>query len=1390
MTDLITQKLLDTLQNKIFPVPVSDGLEVRVEDLKAEPYYPSPEDVKEAVLAKKSLTFPIKGRLVLVDKTTGKVLDRTGVKTLVEVPAISPHLSTIIDGTEYTIFNQIRQRPGIYTRIRETGETETRFNTAKGDSFSIVSDPKTGEVYVQTKNHGKIPIVSFLQAMGLDDAEISKLLGPKLAVKNFDKAAKYKNFSKLGDFVDMVKNVAEVDPETTKITLGKEYKKLTTNTIVDALKKNLAVAAGEEEPDHMANLAFKSFHTPEMLLAEALEKKSRPQIQKLVARIKQKKQIPRTWDLKSPILTFLTTSSLSSNPEQNNPMEIFETALKVTYMGEGGIKSTHAILDEFRDVHPTYAGFIDLIRTSESQKAGVDLRLANGTAVDDQGNIYQAFRNLKTGEVEYISPKDLWDKKVKLSPNDDVAIHRGKVVPAKDADYLLLSPTRLFGPTTVLVPFLNSDHGNRAQMAAKMFTQAVPLVHRETPLVEVVDPETGISLPDFYAKLLNPIAEDEGVVTKVTDKEITVKYKDGSEQTYKLYHNYPLSRKTFLHQTPTVKEGQKVKPGQLLAESNFTKDGKLALGTNLRVAYMPYHGLNHEDGIVISESAAKKLTSEHSYKFDLELDKNKHKADKELFAAQFPTEFTKEQLGKLDANGVVKPGTVLKPGDPIFAFVKKAEPTPEDVVLGRLSKDLLRKYQPEVEVWNKDVEGVVQDVYFDGKKVKVVVKTKEPAKEGDKLTLVHGAKGVITKILPDDKMPRDKDGRPVDMIVTPVAVLARINPGQIYELAAGKVAEKTGKPVQIPAYGTENNYEFVKKLLEKHGLSAEEELYDPVDGRKKKVLTGPMYVLKLNKLTDFNFSARGPEGEYDVDLRPLKGGEEGSKAIGSMEFYALVSHNVPNLLQEMATFKATKAADFWQAVYLGKKLPEPRPTFATQKFFAMLKGAGVNVKRRNGEVSLLPLTDKDVLAISNGEIRNAKKLKYNLDPEPGGLFDPVLTGGLAGTKWTHITLEHPIVNPLFEEMVEWFVPGWKNLPPSELEQKLKELKVDELYAKEKDPQKRRVLRSLKEHGFQTLADAYLLKHIPVLPPKFRPVIPRGPKDLLVHDANFLYTDVILTNDAIRKLKEEGLPEEAYHEEYQNLYRHVKALFGLAEPTAPYAKKRGIKGLLAIALGQGKAPKESYFQSKVVKKLQAPAGRGTLVTDPHLGIDEVGLPEDMAWKLYAPHVIQELTHRGYPLWQAKEMVEKQDPIARQVLEQKLKEVPVIINRAPSLWKYNLVALYPKIHHGKSIAINMLIAKGLAGDLDGDTVNVHIPITPQAVEDAKKMLPSKIAIEPRTRAGLLYKPSQEADLGIKLGLKPREDQQPVRISSVEELREKLKKGEIDWRTPVELATAQGT
>ena len=249
---------------------------------------------------------------------------------------------------------------------------------------------------------------------------------------------------------------------------------------------------------------------------------------------------------------------------------------------------------------------------------------------------------------------------------------------------------------------------------------------------------------------------------------------------------------------------------------------------------------------------------------------------------------------------------------------------------------------------------------------------------GDKLAGRYGNKGVVAKIIPDHEMIQDEKGRPLDLILTSASVISRINPAQIIETAVGKVVEKTGKPILYDNAENKNAVLWAKNLLKEHGIKDKEHVYDPIQKRKilggdgKGVLVGRQFIYKLFKSTDTNFSGHGV-GPYDVNEQPLKtGGDESAKGIGKMEFDSLISHGARNLLQESATVRGTKSDEFWRAVQLGAPLPAPKPSFAFNKFTAMLEGSGIRVDKRGSRFKLLPMTDKGVLEKSRGAIENKK----------------------------------------------------------------------------------------------------------------------------------------------------------------------------------------------------------------------------------------------------------------------------------------------------------------------------------------------------------------------------------------------------------------------------------
>jgi hypothetical protein len=669
----------------------------------------------------------------------------------------------------------------------------------------------------------------------------------------------------------------------------------------------------------------------------------------------------------------------------------------------------------------------------------------------------------------------------------------------------------------------------------------------------------------------------------------------------------------------------KFKKGQLIADSNFTKDGTLALGTNLRLAYMPWKGLNFEDGIVVSESGAKKLTSNHLFQDYIEKDNENILVSKKKFMALYPSKYTKKQLDKIDENGVAKEGIQLDPGDPYALVLQKNQGTSEDLMLNRLHKSLVQPYKDASKTWEQLTPGIITKSILNTKNIKIHAKYESPAIVGDKLALRHGNKGVITSIVSDSEMPHTKDGKGTEVIISPLSIITRMSMGQMLENSASKIAEKTGKPYVIENFSSENQLAKIKEDLKKHGLSDTEELIDPKTGHSYgQVMVGKPFVEKLFKTAKANLSARDI-GLYDIDNKPIKGGDEGSKAIDQLTLYGLLAHGKRGIVNEVSTIKGDGNAQFWQNLQNGLPTPKPQVPFVYKKFEALLNAAGVNISNDGSTKIFTPLTDKHVLEVAGqNEIKNFKMLDHNLEPIEGGLFDQKLTGGSNGQKWAKITLAHPIVNPMFESAVKNVLElkdaefrsiinqdnGHNKIKDmlskinihQEIDSLVKEIPTAPKTKKDKLLKKLKLLKSLDVLKMSP-ADAYTTSVVPVIPPQMRPVfeIPGG--HLQTHSLNFLYRDIGLTNDTIKEL---GITPELSN----TLYQSVGALQGLTLPISKSNEKKEVKGAVTIITGSG-SPKHGFFQNKVLRKQQDLTGRGTAVLNNNLNMDQIAIPEKIA-----------------------------------------------------------------------------------------------------------------------------------------------------------------------------------
>lgn len=1053
----VDRELIKGLLNQ-FPV---EGKHFRLEisNMRPERKEYTHEDEKRAVLERRSLTYPIKGDLKLVDKATGKVIDEQKNFSLMDSFHLTGKHTMLYKGNNYAAANQLQLRSGVYTRSRETGELESNFNTGTGRSFSLTLDPITGMFYLEVGS-SRIPAAPLLtRVFGIGPGEVSKYIPGEVWQDNL-KATSGKEERLVSDFYSKLVSTAKQVPgasvaekiaqlrlslegsqlseQTTKATLGKALSGVTHEAILLAMKNLVDVHAQRRPEDNRDSLQFKRVQNLPDFLRTRFEKEHQV-VKTIKGRISR--EIDRIDPLKPALAGklgpkpfnkffsgYIMDSNLVSTPSETNPIESVENVAKVTVLGEGegGISSARGVPMGARDIHPSHLGIIDPSRTPESSHAGIDQRFTISAKRDDEGNLYANVKD-KSGNIIALSVHDMMTHTIGFphqeNPNQKLvqAQIKGELGECNrsEVDYWLADTSDMYTVTTNLVPFLNSNHPGRLTMAGKSIPQALSLVNREAPLVQTVS-GSGVPFVKTLASIIGTVSPVDGVVVSATDTSVKIKSDSGKVVEVKAVKNLPFNMKGFHDDEKSlVKVGEKIHQGQQLFESNYTKDGQLALGKNLTAAYIPWKGYNHEDGLVLSRAAADSLSSHHAYKVDYDVNETTL-AKKSLISRYFPGKLTKEQLDKLDDSGYAKNGSIMHEGDPVYAVLERRDPTPEDLLLGRLHKTLVNPYKLSTEIWDHEEDGKVVDAHVQGKQIRFILRSIKGLGIGDKLTGLCGNKGIVSLILENHEMPYDKKtGKPVDILINPASVTSRVNLGQLMESAASKIAIKTGKPYLIHNFSKKSNVKELLDELHSHGLSDTEELHDPVTGKKLgDILVGNQYFLKLFKTTDQNYSARNVGG-YDNNLQPGKGGGEGAKGVGVMEVLGLMGSNARKNLKEISTVKSEQNDEYWEKFLTGQPLPKPKQTFATKKFLNYLTSSGIKTTTSGNTITASGLENKDILALSNGELTDATMISAkNLEPEKGGLFDHSLTGGLRGNKWSHYTLSEAIPNPVMESPIK------------------------------------------------------------------------------------------------------------------------------------------------------------------------------------------------------------------------------------------------------------------------------------------------------------------------------------------------------------------------------------
>lgn len=1356
----------------------------------------------------RTMAAPIKVDLQMRDEATGNIIDEQKGFTIAKLPYLTKRGTFIVNGNEYNTFIQNRRRSGIYPIRRQTGEIESEFNIAKGGKGSrldMTMDPKTG-IFQLKVNKAKKNLYEILRSIGFTESQIMREWGKDITIANRDaiKSKKAKDNQVFDTakrltgttFTDIKKAGAairerlmemEMDEDVNKRNVGGAYKNVSNEALMGTSKQMIAINKGTKKPIDRNSIAYKKYHSVEDFLPQRIDLHYRQIQRSLQRKLADEDKIDRVITANhftKPIKSFFTRTSLSEIGDQYNPLNMLSSSSQITSAGEGGIGNLQTVSNADRALHTSHAGFYDPIHTPESDKIGINLYMALGT--HKKGNdLYTAVIDMKTGKNSSMKHTDIHDKvialpgssfdrKTKRFTSKTVrAFKDGEIqeVPVGEIDVVIPDTKNLFSWGTSLIPFINNNSGNREFMGAKQMTQALNLVHREVPLVQT-GAEGKFTFENAIARgqVGSP---DDGVVKSITKDAITIQTQKGVEK-IPIYNNLPLNNKHFVNTDKIlVKKGQKIKKGQPLYDNNFTKDGTLALGTNLRTAVIPDGGYNFEDGITISESAAKKLTSEHLYNFTHK-DMEGMESSPKRFAAWFSNKITKDQIQSLGDDGIIKEGMILKKDDPMILRMRASDKDIDNQSIKQLGRNLAKPWKDASVRWDKNVDGQVVKVVKDrGGKAKIYVKTIEPAKIADKLSGRYGNKGVITRILPDNEMPKQKDGEHMEMLLNPLTVPSRMNPGQLLEMGASKVAHQNGKPYISESFKGEkqNTVQDIKALLKKAGMKSDgtEELYTS-DGKKLgNIMAGYHYTLKLSKQAKTGFSARGagPGMPYDINLTPSSGGPEGGKAIDPLTTYTLLAHGATNNAREIATDKASADPEFWRMVRNGRILPPPKTTFAFDKFTGYLKGAGVNIKRKGNYLQLSPMTDDDIGKLSNGQVTKSQFIQAKDFRElKGGLMDKRIFGGINGDRWGHIDLADKVVNPMFKAGLR-SVLGMTNDAIGNLfadeggdgiAQKLKGINLDELEAdtreklnKTRSPseeskfnQKLRYINALKLVKMKP-ERAYLMSKMPVVPPRWRPIIQQEDGTQTVGQVNYLYRDLMMVNEGLDELKKiPYISKDVIGPVRRDLQKAVDAVAGVTTPVGYYHKEREPAGFVQQI--KGKRAKEGFFQKKVFRKTQDVAGRAVITPDPKLGTDEVGIPEEMAWKQYDPFLEARLRKLGFSYNQVREMIDARSPYARKVLEKEMDYRPIMLNRSPSLHKFSFMAFKPHIVPGQTLKVPSQVVDGFNADFDGDTMMTHLPVRPEAVEEAKRILmPSQNVFNPRTDKPILA-PGKEALLGL--------------------------------------------
>ena len=983
-------------------------------------------DEHHAKKAMRTYEAPLSMVVKLKNKTTGS--EKEQEIFLSDFPWMTAHGTFIINGVERIVVPQLARSYGVFFEgVPYKGKEYygAKIIPSRGVWIEIETDPDGG-MFVKIDRKRRFPITALLRVLGLTTEkeirgrfEKSRVAGESIAatlahdtahtleeayveiyrrlrdgdIATADSAREHVqailsperyDLSRVGRFhFNRRFGLPTKEAELSRSTLSVDDM---VRIVTHIAELNADPAAQADDIDH---LGFRRVRFVGELLESRMRvglSRMKRNIQDRMAMVDPETSLPVQFvnprPFQAAIREFFTTDQLSQLMQQYNILDEIEHLRTLSTLGRGGLTSERAGL-EVRDVHSSHYGRVCPIHTPEGKNIGLVLHMSLYARPNEFGIIETPYAKVEKGQItkEIVYLNALEEEQYSIAHAATARDENGKItekfVEARKAgkpilmkreelDYMEVATNQLFSVATSLIPFVENDDANRALMGSNMQKQAVPLVAPEAPVVA-----TGVESAAARDSGRLVIAEDGGEVTYVDAQMIKVKNSDGKTKEYPLVNFSRTNGFTTFHQRPAVSLGDTVKRGATLADTSTSVGGQIAIGQNVRVAFLPWFGANYEDAIVISERLAKnaRFTSIHMEEFVCVV--RDTKLGPEVTTHDIPN-VSEFKLRNLDEDGVVRIGAEVRPGDILVGKVTpkgETQLTPEErllhAIFGEKAKDVKdtslrmeggkRGRVVGVKIFSRESGDQLESGVI--KRVHVEVAQLRTISVGDKLAGRHGNKGVISRVLPEEDMPFDENGEPVDIILTPLGVPSRMNLGQILELHLGLAAETLGYQAIVPAFSGATEAE-IREELKTAGFheSGKRTLFDGRTGEAfaQPVAVGVMYMLKLHHMVEDKIHMRSI-GPYSLTTQQPLGGkaQNGGQRVGEMEVWAFLGYGAAYSLREVLTIKSDdilgRSAAF-DAIVSGKRIEESNTPATFNVLVRHLRGLGIDIEFTEGSM--------------------------------------------------------------------------------------------------------------------------------------------------------------------------------------------------------------------------------------------------------------------------------------------------------------------------------------------------------------------------------------------------------------------------------------------------------